>query len=159
VLDAGMDDYLTKPLRTDALRKVLEHFVDARISNELPISAQPSASPLESLDPATPRSTKVIELVLRLLPGHVAVLGEAIDQHDFVQLQAHAHKLKGSAASIGAQQMAALAESLQHAQPEHADRAREQLEALREQWNVVSERLQQELAKRKVEPGSQSGAA
>jgi len=34
VMEAGMDDYLTKPLRTDALRKMLEHFVDARLPPE-----------------------------------------------------------------------------------------------------------------------------
>jgi two-component system, sensor histidine kinase and response regulator len=154
VLDAGMDDYLTKPLRVDALRKMLEHFVDARVPHAVG-DAAPAATPLpeielQVLDPATVRSVKVIELVLRLMPGQLGVIADAIAQAEFEPLRAHAHKLKGSAASIGAQRMAASAEVLQHAKDGDVDGVTIELARLREQWETVQSRLQDELSQRRT---------
>jgi signal transduction histidine kinase/CheY-like chemotaxis protein len=166
VLEAGMDDYLTKPLRADALRKLLVHFVDSRLPVDPLIGSNPpvgftSARPaMPDLDQDTSRSDKVIELFLRLVPGQILVLEEAVNAGDVAQARAHAHKLKGSAASLGAQRLAQVAETLQHLQDADFARASVELAKLRERFETVKKLLHDEQARRQsTSSGGKLGVA
>jgi CheY-like chemotaxis protein len=158
VLEAGMDDYLTKPLRADALRRLLEHFVDSRMPRHSLPPSMPPARDLLDLDPEVPRSAKVIELVLRLVPGQIVVLSEAVEAKDVEQARAHAHKLKGSAASIGAQRVAAIAEQMQHMTEAELASAPEQLDGMRKQFEIVRGLLVSELEAKKAGGTGDGGA-
>jgi CheY-like chemotaxis protein/HPt (histidine-containing phosphotransfer) domain-containing protein len=149
VLEAGMDDYLTKPLRSDALRKALAHFLSTKVRDETASRSddrEDADDDLVDLDAETRRSPKVIELVLRHVPNQLDALHHAIDSGEAPDVRAHAHKLKGSCASIGARRMARLSEQLQHAgERGELQGAQERMAALRESFAAVREQLQREL--------------
>lgn len=120
VLDAGMDDYLTKPIREQSLRKALERHAGpavARTSQPVVASPHPVAKPASPscLIPDTPRSAAVIEVALRTLPQQLALLGEVIVRGDASAIDGAAHRLKVSCRSVGALHMAVLAGQLEQA--------------------------------------------
>jgi len=115
VLAAGMDDYLTKPVRPEALRKTLQRYLlreGGGLAAPEPVRAKPEVSD-DVLDASTPRSPEVIELFLRLVPGQLDALGGALAAGDAGEARTHAHKVKGSGLSIGARRFARIASELQ----------------------------------------------
>jgi CheY-like chemotaxis protein/HPt (histidine-containing phosphotransfer) domain-containing protein len=116
VAAAGMDDYLTKPVRPESLRKALErHLVHAAPSPPVDASPPPRARATSEpeLDPVTPRSAEVVALFLRLVPDQLDVLSRAIETRDAAGARAQAHKVKGSGLSVGARRFARTAGELQ----------------------------------------------
>ena len=119
-LDAGMDDYLAKPLRPEELDAVLERWLGLP-APELPAAAEPSAA--EALiDDARMRTFRVEypEIVDQLVdlfavgaPPVIAELRAAIDSGDGDGVRRSAHKLKGSCQNIGATFMATLCRTLE----------------------------------------------
>ncbi|NIA15412.1 MAG: response regulator [Nitrospiraceae bacterium] len=125
-LEAGMDDYLCKPISLDALRQVLERFLRAEHegqgTHETPGAPENTAAQICDLtrlreitggDPDIER--EIIEAYLKDAQACLADLGTAARRGDAEQLERLAHTLKGSSASIGAEPVRALAESLEKA--------------------------------------------
>jgi signal transduction histidine kinase/CheY-like chemotaxis protein/HPt (histidine-containing phosphotransfer) domain-containing protein len=130
VLSAGMDDYMTKPVPARQLETVLARWLasveappdaPAPAAESAPADVVMAAREPENdthgadLDPEVPRSAKLIELFLRLVPKQLDDLSAASRQGEPEQLRAVSHKLKGSAASLGARAMARVCENIQHA--------------------------------------------
>jgi signal transduction histidine kinase/CheY-like chemotaxis protein/HPt (histidine-containing phosphotransfer) domain-containing protein len=130
VLSAGMDDYMTKPVPARQLETVLARWLasveappqaPAPAAESAPADVTIAAREPENdthgadLDPEVPRSAKLIELFLRLVPKQLDDLSAASRQGEPEQLRAVSHKLKGSAASLGARAMARVCENIQHA--------------------------------------------
>jgi two-component system sensor histidine kinase/response regulator len=129
-LAAGMDDYLSKPLRPAQLDEVLERWLGA--PKPAP-KAKPSAltpvaavdNPFEALvDEARMRVFRVdypeivgqlIELFVESTPPLLDELREGAESGDGDAVRRAAHKLKGSCQNIGASFMAGLADSLEQA--------------------------------------------
>jgi CheY-like chemotaxis protein len=111
-LAAGMDDYLSKPLRRQSIRDLL-----GRLS-ELGAAGQDDDScdvfdpgPLEEIgDPETEAAlaTMFLDHSAQRLPA----MREAIAAGDAPQLHGLAHGLKGSAATVGATRMSEIAREL-----------------------------------------------
>jgi CheY-like chemotaxis protein len=166
VFAAGMDDYLTKPVRVDALRKTLARLLDGDGERErASTESDPQelvyaevANNIPELDD-TRRSAKVIELVLKHVPMQLDALEAAIESSDATATRAQSHKLKGSTASIGARRMAAVSEALQRAS-ESGDlsSAPAAMRSLRTSFATVQVALEVELA-RTAKPGSGAPAA
>jgi signal transduction histidine kinase/CheY-like chemotaxis protein/HPt (histidine-containing phosphotransfer) domain-containing protein len=124
VLSVGMDDYLSKPLRMNALEKMVARYLPAseplpRVDGE---SAKGSDAPpadragvqaRPTLDPQVRRSPMLIDTCLREMPKQLQAVIEALERWDAAELRAAAHKIKGSAMAIAADGMAEVAESLQ----------------------------------------------
>jgi PAS domain S-box-containing protein len=110
-LGAGMDDYLSKPLRPDDLDAVLER------------SLAPQPAAVRALvDEARVRSfrddypeiaDRLVDLFAEATPPILADLHEAIAGGDAERVRRAAHKLKGSCQNIGATFMAALCVELE----------------------------------------------
>jgi HPt (histidine-containing phosphotransfer) domain-containing protein len=62
-----------------------------------------------------PRLETIIETFVTHLDGHLASIREALDAGDMAALRAAAHRLKGSAGSIGALALSDVAARLEHA--------------------------------------------
>ena len=125
-LAAGMNDYLPKPVRPDALAELIERWVDGGARTP---SALPDAAPAAPEEAPTPLD---IETLLELreavgddeFPQFVEMffeqsrecerlLREAVAHHDCPTLSRVAHSLKGVARQYGAHEVALTCEKLQ----------------------------------------------
>jgi len=138
-LDAGMDDFLTKPVRSEHLESVLR----AQLRGPSPHRAQQTQQTQQTQPPPrTPRPVVLDESRLEELgelgPHAVALVARAVDNFaagmdgtldeieqavaagDSVALGAVAHRLKGSALNLGAQRLADICLELEMIGEEHA---------------------------------------
>ncbi len=126
VMAAGMDDYLTKPIPVRSLEASLSRWL-ATVAGEAveegaPAVAERSLAPandIDGIDTETlvdqdiPRSQRVIELFVKLVPDQLNTLLEVCGGTDAERIRAASHKLKGGCASVGARAMAELCEEIQ----------------------------------------------
>jgi CheY-like chemotaxis protein len=121
-LDAGMDDYLSKPLRPEALAAVLERWIGG--AAPAPVAAASDAPvPSDALvDEARMRTFReeypeivdqLVELFSAGSPPLIDALRDAVATGDADALRRGAHKLKGSCQNIGATWMATLCRTLE----------------------------------------------
>jgi HPt (histidine-containing phosphotransfer) domain-containing protein len=129
---AGMDDYLSKPVKLEELRTALDRFSKTRIattvtgntlSNEpmtaSPINAKAIASIRELGEPGEPDPlAELIDLFLADTPVALESLRKACDDRDSVALNRVAHTIKGSCGNFGAQRMAGLCQQVETAAKE-----------------------------------------
>ncbi|TBO28370.1 response regulator [Aquabacterium lacunae] len=125
VLDAGMNDHITKPLDLPQMFTIMARWITPR-SPALPQATSPVPTP--TLSNATTLNTVDglnrcmgnLDLYRRLLKGFAktqagmqAQLQEALEKGDWATLHGHAHALKGLAGNIGAEALADAAEALE----------------------------------------------
>jgi HPt (histidine-containing phosphotransfer) domain-containing protein len=157
-LEAGMDDYLPKPLRAEELRNAL-----VRCGLAVPeltvkkTAARPLAAELEVVQaaqieqlrglPGRKHATLLQEVITIFLQETPATLGRLhelaarCEQKETAQL---AHRLAGSCANLGAQPMRSAARAVEEAAAQHtwADMP-ERLTVLEEEWQRLASALRQ----------------
>ena len=105
-LEAGMDAYISKPIRAADLIELVEQYV------RVPASLGPRAAPVSDL-PDRKRISELFEgddklfcevatLFRNECPQQLSVIREAVSNGDGVHLERAAHLLKGSVGSLGA---------------------------------------------------------
>ena len=120
-LEAGMDDYLAKPLRPEALDEVLERWLGLAPAGEA--GGAPAEEAVDALvDEARMRTFRedyadivdqLVDLFLTSTPPLLDELRAAADAGDREEVRRAAHKLKGSCQNIGATFMATLCRSIE----------------------------------------------
>ena len=137
VRQAGMDDFLLKPLELPALEQVLSRHLPPAPASELRASRAPAAPPaLETATPADPppasttqaasevlqpglrRPPRAVELFLSRAPGELELLRRAASEARLAEARALAHKLRGTAGSLGARQLAQCLSALEYSPPD-----------------------------------------
>ena len=158
-LTAGMDDYLSKPVKSELLRLKLERWTrpgkesSAAGLNEDTVPAEDgevSAIDLSQLaalrlirQPGRPNLfTELIDLFLDEATSDLKALHQAVMTGDAVEIQRAAHRLKGSSANVGATQLAALSGELESRDP--AKDASELMSQLENEFELVREALKAE---------------
>ena len=107
-LAAGMNDFLTKPLRIDVLNIILAKWLPGLIqTDENSVAFQGVPQEQFTDDKA------VISLFMAKAPGYVSALQKCLAEGGAEGVQLHAHKLAGAAAAIGATDVANLAAELE----------------------------------------------
>jgi len=151
-LAAGMDEYITKPIREDDLRAVIDRLIFGKAEQD-----QGSGRPIPELpEPESPQQLQIFDrdgLLTRLggnqelLPKMVGLFISSADEHmkqlrqaaaeaDVDQIRAKAHAIKGSAGNVGACALSDAAAALETAvkngegseQPELLARVEQQYE-------------------------------
>ena len=115
-LEAGMDDFLSKPVHPSVLRRAMERWVKAAEESEAPIDLE-GAETLVSLraEGGEEVAEELISLFAGDAPRRCAEIGAAIDRGDTRAAAAAAHALKSSAATLGANRMARLCAQIEDA--------------------------------------------
>ncbi|MCF4966563.1 GAF domain-containing protein [Nostoc sp. CMAA1605] len=128
-LDAGMDDYLSKPVMKENLALVLEHWSQVVLSNT-------KKEILEPTDEKTPKieienipidwqqlqqisendhdfSMNLLQLFVEDTESRLELIKLAITTNDFHQLAQQAHHIKGASANVGATTMYAAVDQIE----------------------------------------------
>ncbi|MGO9640195.1 MAG: PAS domain S-box protein [Candidatus Acidiferrales bacterium] len=121
-LSAGMDGYVTKPIRTQELFAELDRLTGNPLHEREapPESAHaPVAEPfdfaaqMDRVEGDVELLTDLIQLFLDDLPRQVDVLRKAVEECDLKGIEREAHRLRGSAGSLGAPAVSAAAARLE----------------------------------------------
>lgn len=151
---AGMDDYLSKPVKPDVLRRKLEQWTKPINSEKnSSVCAEPvmhlqggilDKAQLDGLKGIKQPGlfTVLIDLFFNEATTQLRVLEEAHARKDMVELSRVAHCLRGCSANIGATRMAAIAEALERGDPAHD--VRELLAQLAKEFALVRAALMAE---------------
>ncbi|MDX1977215.1 MAG: response regulator [Pseudanabaenaceae cyanobacterium bins.68] len=112
-LEAGMDDYITKPLFFESLQKTIQLWSEQHPACKLPSSEEiPDFDPqilaqLADFSPQLP--ARMINLfVNQELPHLIELLNTAVHGQDLPNIHYAAHTLKGTAAALGANKLSDL---------------------------------------------------
>ena len=108
-LQAGMDDYLAKPVRAEELLQKMESVLGQPTSTRQPSEAHQSdvltfdwSCALESVSGDESLLKMVMETLLQEAPGPMKQIAEAVERCDGPALRLAAHTLKGSLRYLGA---------------------------------------------------------
>ena len=140
-LDAGMDDYISKPLRPEDLRQAIDHHL--RRSRSASMRSDAYRRALASADPGTMQI--IAAPFLESMPGELWAMREAVAQGDAQSLALRAHSMKGLLLAFAAQPAASLAQRLQtlgQEAPFDTDLARVYLAELEQEIDLLAPHLQ-----------------
>ncbi len=161
-LRVGMKDYLTKPIRIDALEEALTQAranippsgdqsssqpgrgrsgpgeTNEASGEECIVDADQIASLQENITPEGFR--EIVKVFMEEAPELLSKIKTASKDGDLEAVSQHAHALKGVAASVGAQRLAAFAATLEEAP--RSDRTGEPLKELDEAWAKTAIQLE-----------------
>jgi len=125
-LDAGMDDYISKPFLPDDIMAVLKRFVerDTRATGSdaqtPPEAGESGAHPafdkeelLARLDGKVGMLPRLLEMFGQNATSYIDALRRAINSEDGEQVRIQSHAIKGAAANISAHKMKATAAALE----------------------------------------------
>ena len=160
-LDAGMDDYLSKPVKPGELIEMLEQWlartsasaeetVTASASDDLPVDPQilDLTGLMDIADGDRDFLAQVTQEFLNDMPRKIAGLKHALDQSDAGTATREAHSIKGSSATFGAEALRALASRMEQlASEDDLDAVKALLTDLDRVWTTTEQVLQRILAK------------
>ena len=120
-LEAGMDGYLTKPIRKEVLDEILLQYSGSasprvEAGHEEPAPVPTSFALEEALDRVGGDAGLLRELVGMVLedaPRKLAALGSARGRGDRAEIKRVAHTLKGAVSNFGAQEMVSALQELE----------------------------------------------
>ncbi len=160
-LEAGMNDYLSKPLRTEELHQALLRCnlakPEGRVRADTRAARSESSPPSDALAadhlaqlrglPGREHPSlleEVAEIFLRETPDSLTTLRQLADSQAFVETARLAHRLAGSAASIGGKHMQTAAHAVESAASRGATLdLTEALAKLDREWQRVKSALEQ----------------
>ena len=152
-IEAGMDDYLSKPVRSEELVAVLERFVALR-DRETGAVSWKDATSSEALDGLREIQDEVgqsvlpglIRIFLANTPPAIASIHTAIASGELSDIAKNAHMLKGSCSNFGANRMRDVCERLESAAISWSvDQTKELVAELEREFHFVRIALEHEL--------------
>jgi CheY-like chemotaxis protein/HPt (histidine-containing phosphotransfer) domain-containing protein len=159
VLEAGMDDYIPKPVKPEEMEAVLQRWIPEQEfleppapetgSAEATLDARALAGLRELQQEGEPNFVEeLVQLFLKDVPPQLAILREVVEGDDADSVERIAHTLKGSSGNMGAKRMAEICAQLQEAGASgDLARAPELLRRLEEEFGRVRPALEEEVAR------------
>lgn len=122
-LAAGMDGYISKPIQAEQFLSIVESWPAAEplqanaaertTTPVIDVTVFEVKSALARAGGKRPLLQQMIELALADYSDLIAQIRSAVDTHDCATLERAAHRIKGSAASLSAARVAAVAQRLE----------------------------------------------
>ncbi|HXX63154.1 MAG TPA: response regulator [Bacteroidota bacterium] len=123
-LEAGMDAYLSKPIRIEELQNALRYWGERKTGTAAPkeipeatdsVLDQARISELLSMGGEGNRAllTQLVELYLKEFPGFLLTLNESFTRGDMTSVRKAAHRLKGSSLNLGVTRIAGICKELE----------------------------------------------
>jgi signal transduction histidine kinase/DNA-binding response OmpR family regulator len=114
-LAAGMDGYVTKPVKADQLYAMIDRVLRREAVADEVMAAPPVdlLAALQNVDGDRAFLAEIIEIFQQDYPRHLAAMRQAIAHRNALQLERAAHSLKGSVAMLGATTASTLAAQLE----------------------------------------------
>jgi PAS domain S-box-containing protein len=114
-LSAGMDDFLSKPVKPRDIDAMLARWVDAREAGTTgePVLDRAVLDELRQLTPDGSLLADIVDAYLGTVPDHISQLKVAVAAGDAGAVRQSAHRLRGESSAVGAVEVAALCRSLE----------------------------------------------
>ncbi|MBI9081705.1 MAG: response regulator [Pseudodesulfovibrio sp.] len=124
-LEAGMNDYIPKPIKMNDFYKIIANTMDGRT----PVEETPSREKLKKAPPGEPFDratalemiggrkdllTRMDAIFLRDVPEELRELTTFVSNQDWDNARRLAHSIKGSSRTVGAQRVGAISEQLEY---------------------------------------------
>ena len=155
-LEAGMDDFVSKPIQPKDINEAIQRYMERGASMEKNSVLPPNPSTgepvfnrkelLDRLDGDEELLREIIEVFLKDIPLQMEKLKAALPNGEAAVVQRQAHTMKGAAANINAELMRQGAWEVEMAaKEENWQKARALVEALEKQFEELQTLLQGEL--------------
>jgi len=147
-LAAGMDDFLSKPIRPNKLREVLARWLDMNSGSPVPDEELPAEDDLDGMKEVFGSDfAELAQLFQSDSTKRIAALYRALHANELAEMLRLTHALSGSASSMGAGSLASLCKKLELQLKEGiADGLAAKIAAIEADFQKVDRRLQAMLA-------------
>jgi CheY-like chemotaxis protein/HPt (histidine-containing phosphotransfer) domain-containing protein len=120
-LEAGMDNYVAKPVQASELLRVIESIAASKVAESQPSKKNDFGegrvfdlqAAMNRIDGDEDFLVEVIRLFVAEVPSHIQDIRSAVEERNAKRLECAAHSLKGSASSLGGLATAAAALKLE----------------------------------------------
>ena len=158
-IDAGMDDYISKPVKLETLKNVLKRWISPGDETDVRSQASGTAAnnkkyrsvdlsvlsglrDLQQIDEPDV-VTELIDLFLEDAAGRIKALRQAFDDREMAEINEQAHAIKGSSSQVGALNIVALSEKLEETDC-HSDQMENLITKIEDEFQEVSRILNAE---------------
>ncbi|MDD2798156.1 MAG: PAS domain S-box protein [Bacteroidales bacterium] len=145
--DAGMDDFLTKPLEYQELVNVLDKFIVRKTKNEAKVVSPngieevtfDKAALMEKLGGDESLLAELIEMAIEDISNVVSLLVDNLAQQNSKEAKMAAHTLKGTALNMCFNRLGNMAKVIEMEIANETTVPAEQIENLHNEWNTILE--------------------
>jgi PAS domain S-box-containing protein len=138
-ISAGMDGYVSKPISLAALMAEINRVLGPRIQREFSFDR---VQLLERLQGNDELLGELVQLFIEDAPVQMTAIARAIAEHSPSELENAAHSLRGSAASLGANSLVAIAKKLElRGRNQNLEGAEVDLGELNSEWAALKPEL------------------
>lgn len=146
-LDAGMDDFLTKPIQNESLIQILQKYSNNKNHQENEAIYYDKNDMVTRYGNNVEIFKKVIMLLLNDMPNRLTMLEEGITKKDYEAIKFLAHQIKGSAANLSLKELHKIAYSIE--QMVHQNKKIEEIQSnyqiLLDVWEQTKKVLEEEI--------------
>ncbi|MDI3503627.1 MAG: hypothetical protein PWP64_563, partial [Candidatus Cloacimonadota bacterium] len=170
-LEAGMNDFLTKPILAKDLDKALQQYLSLTLDDQNDEQTHPKmqdtldhfdkSALLKNISGDKEAMDELLELVLSSFPQKIQGIKEAMAKNNAEEAKSILHSLKGSAQNMHFTHLGSLARNMEQTYDHlSAEQAEKMYSEIASEWEIVKQIVEQENERQKLEtPCSNPDAA
>jgi|GEM_PF-616152 len=149
-LEAGMDEYLSKPLKSEELKSILHKFLKSvpapKATSDEPVNKPPAGhfdreTLKKSLGDSEEFVEEMIETGIPQFKELIHTLGQAIEGQDSERVKTLSHRLRGASLAMQFPLLAKLAAEMENTPPQGFHAKKQLLEQIQEEFSLIQNEL------------------